>query len=51
MGFLVRGSPIITDGRDLSAVGVATLTEDINIEKDIDNKEENKKKTKKNNNE
>ena len=31
MAFLVQGSPIITDERDLSAVGVATLTEDINI--------------------
>ena len=31
MAFLVNGSPIITNDRDLSAVGVATLTEDINI--------------------
>ena len=31
MAFLVNGSPIITQDRDLSAVGVATLTEDINI--------------------
>ena len=31
MAFLLQGNPIITDGRDLSAVGVATLTEDINI--------------------
>ena len=31
MAFLVQGSPIITNDRDLSAVGVATLTEDINI--------------------
>ena len=31
MAFLINGNPIITNDRDLSAVGVATLTEDINI--------------------
>ena len=31
MAFLINGSPIITNDRDLSQVGIATVTEDVNI--------------------
>ena len=31
MAFLIQGQSIVTDGRDLSAVGIATINEDINI--------------------
>ncbi len=31
MGFLIQGAEIVTDDRNLSNVGVATVTDDINI--------------------
>ena len=31
MAFLVNGTPIVTDGRNLSEVGIATINEDINV--------------------
>ena len=31
MAFLVNGNPIVTDARNLSEVGIATINEDINV--------------------